>query len=60
MGYRPQNLVDLDFDLSRSLKAKCDCAIVLPIYDFLLVFNCNIGPNSAPFELKALTFYNMF
>ena len=38
---------DLNFDLSRSLKVKCDSAIGLPIYDFLLMFNSNIGPNWA-------------
>ena len=36
---------DLDFDLSRSLKVKCDGVIGLPIYGFLLMFNSNIGPN---------------
>ena len=40
-------MVDLEFDLSRSLKAKCEGAIVLPIYDFLLMFNSNIWPNTA-------------
>ncbi len=34
-----QNLSDLDFDLSRSLKAKFDSSIGLPIYGFLLMFN---------------------
>ncbi len=34
-----------DFDLSRSLKVKCDGAIGLPIHGFLLMFNSNIGPN---------------
>ncbi len=38
-----QNLSDLDFDLSRSLKVKCDSAIGLPIYAFLLMFISNIG-----------------
>ena len=28
----------LNFDLSRSLKVKCDGGFGLPIYDFLLVF----------------------
>ncbi len=31
-----------DFDLSRSLKVKCEGAIGLPIYGFLLMFNSNI------------------
>ena len=47
---RPRNLSDLDFDLSRSLKVKCESAIGLLIYGFLLVFNSNIGPNSAPLQ----------
>ncbi len=42
------NLSDLDIDLSRSLKVKCDSVIGLPIYGFLFMFNSNIWPNSAP------------
>ncbi len=42
---RLQNLGELDFDLSRSPKVKCDGAFGLPIYGFLLIFNSNIGPN---------------
>ena len=34
----------LEFDLSRSLEVKCDCIIVLTIYDFLLLCNSNIWP----------------
>ncbi len=45
-----RNLGDLDFDLSRSLKVKCEGAIGLPIYGFLLMFHSNIGPNSAVFR----------
>ncbi len=41
---------DLEFDLLRSLKVKCDDVIGLPIYAFLLVFNSNIWPNSAPLQ----------
>ena len=41
------NLSDLDFDISRSLKVKYDTVIGLPIYNFLLVFNSSIWPNSA-------------
>ena len=41
---------DLDFDLSRSLKVKCDGVIGLTIYSFLLMINSNIGLNSAPFR----------
>ncbi len=45
-------LNDLDFDLLRSLKVKSIrlSAIRLPIYGFLLMFNCNIGSNWAPFQ----------
>ncbi len=52
-GYRysiSQYLNDLDFDLSRSLKVKPIVAIRLPTYGFLLMFNCNIGSNSAPLQ----------
>ncbi len=45
---RLQNLSDLEFDLSRSLKVICDDVIGLPTYAFLLMFNCNLWPNSAP------------
>ncbi len=41
---------DLEIDLSRSLNVKCDDAIGLPIYIFLLMFNSNIWPNSAPLQ----------
>ena len=44
---RLRNLGDLDFDLSRSMKVKYKGAIGLPVYGFLLMFNSNIGPNSA-------------
>ena len=46
-----QNPRDLDCDISLSLKVKCDGAIGLPIYHvygFILIFNSNIRPNSAP------------
>ncbi len=45
-----RNLCDLDFDLPRSLKVKCDGAIGLPMYDILLMFNSNMRPNSAPLQ----------
>ncbi len=41
---------DIEFDLSRSLKVKCDSIMLLPLYAFLLMFNSNIWPNSAPFQ----------
>ncbi len=47
---RLRHLSDLEFDLSRSLKVKCDSVIGLPIYAFLLMFNSNILPNSAPLQ----------
>ncbi len=37
----------LDFGPSRSFNVKCDAAIRLPIYGFLLMCNSNIWPNSA-------------
>ena len=40
-----QYLGDLEFDLSRSLKVKSVGAIILPIYGFVLMFNCNIRSN---------------
>ncbi len=46
----PQNLSDLTIDLSRSFKVICDSVIELPIYAFLLMFNSNIWPNSAPLQ----------
>ncbi len=45
MSYKDSKSGDLEFDLSRSLKVKCENAIGLPIYGFLLIFNSNIGPN---------------
>ncbi len=47
---RLQNLSNLAFDLSRSLKVKCDSVIELPIYAFLLMFNSNTWSNSAPLQ----------
>ena len=44
--YKPQNLGDLEFDLSMSLKVKSNGAVGLPIYDFLLASNCNYVCNS--------------
>ncbi len=35
--YNPSNMSDLDFDISRSPKVKCDSVIGLPISGFLLV-----------------------
>ncbi len=37
---------DLNFDLSRPLKVKCDGGIGLPMCSFLLVFDSNTWPNS--------------
>ncbi len=44
---RLQNVSDLEFDLSKSLKVICDDVIGLSIYAFLLVFNSKSWPNSA-------------
>ncbi len=41
---------DLEFDLSRPLKVKCDDAIGLSLYGFLLMFNSNMWPISAPLQ----------
>ncbi len=40
----------LHFDLSRSLKVKCDSVFGLPIYAFPLIFNSNIWLNSTPLQ----------
>ena len=51
LTYHPsttQYLNDLDFDLSRSLKVKCDGVIGLLIYGFLLIVNIYLLPNSFP------------
>ncbi len=45
---RLQNLSDTEFDLSRSLKVKCEGATGLTISGFLFIFNTNIGTNLAP------------
>ncbi len=37
-----------DFDLWRTHKVKSDGPFTLLMYDFLSMFNTNIGPNSAP------------
>ncbi len=47
---RLRNLSDLEFDLLRSLKVKCNSVIGLLIYAILLMFNRNIWPNSAPLQ----------
>ncbi len=56
--YKTSNLSKLAFGLSTCLRSlKCDGAIRLPIYDFLLIFNSNICPNSVP--LWDITHQNM-
>ena len=40
------NICDLEFDLWRSCKVKLKVAILKVIYEFLLVFNSNLRPNS--------------
>ncbi len=47
---RLQNLSDLEFDLLRSLKVKCDSVIELHIYAFLSMFHSNIWPKSGPLQ----------
>ncbi len=39
LRHKHLNKNDLDFDLSRLLKVRCNGAVGLRIYDFLLVFN---------------------
>ena len=43
-----------------SLKAKCDGSFELPIYDFLLVSNSNIWPNSAALRYISLWYLSDF
>ena len=43
-----QSISDIDFDLTRSLKVKSDGVVEVPLCDFLLVFNSNPLPKSAP------------
>ena len=47
----------LNFDRSRSLRVECDSVTGLPIYGFLLKFNSNIWPSSAP--LRDISFQNL-
>ncbi len=47
---RLRNVSDLEFDLWRSLKVKCDYVIGLYLYAFLLMFKSNIWPNYAPLQ----------
>ncbi len=57
-----QSLSDLDFDLTRSLKFKCDGAVGLSICDLLLVFDSNTLPISAPLRdisLRNLSFLDI-
>ncbi len=49
-----QNLGDLEFDLSRSLKVKSNGAVGLSIYDFLLVSNSNYMSKSRRLGVKAI------
>ncbi len=44
------NLSDLDYNLPKSLKVKCDTVFELPIYGFLLMVNSKTWPNSAPLQ----------
>ena len=47
----------LNSNLSMSLKVKCDGCFGLPIFEFLLVFNSNIWPNSA--ALRDISLWNL-
>ncbi len=57
MIYKASKFGDLEFDLSRSLKVKCEGGIGLPIYGFLLMFNSNRGLNWAP--LRDISLQNL-
>ncbi len=47
---RYQNVSDLDIDLPRSLKVKCNCNNGIHMYALILIFNSNICPNPAPLQ----------
>ena len=47
----------LSFELSRSLKVKCDGSFGLPKHDFLLVFYSNIWPNTT--ALRDISLWNL-
>ena len=51
-------MIDLEFDLSRSLKVKSNGAGGLPIYDFLLVSNSNYMYNL--YRLGVIATQNFF
>ncbi len=54
---RLQNLGDLEFDLSRSIKVKSKGAVRLSIYDFLLVSNSNYMSNSHRLGVRKIFSY---
>ncbi len=45
---------DLEFDLLRLLKVKCEGVIGHHTYGYLLMFNSNIWPNMGPLQDKSL------
>ena len=47
-------MLDLDFDLSRSLNVNANGAIWKSIYDFLFKFNGHLGPICKRFQVRAL------
>ncbi len=46
-----QNLSDIEWDILRSIKATSDVAIVLPLYDFILVVKNKYGLNKLLYEI---------
>jgi hypothetical protein len=54
-------MLDLEFDLKRSLKVTYDLIFVKVICDFLFVFNSNYSPNCCHFkDISNLNFlYNL-
>ena len=55
-----QQLNTSNFDLSRSLRVICGSVIGVPIYVFLLMFNSNKWPNSAPLDSDSEKLYCPF
>ena len=50
MRYDFKSSVTSTLNFHRHLNVKCDGTIGFPIHEFLLVFNSNIWPNSAPLQ----------
>ncbi len=44
-------VIDLEFDLSSSIKGECEDAIGLPIYRFLLMFYSKMGVTNLLYKI---------